>query len=691
MAPEARIVPQKPWNPQYFWIPVIAILVVSSLIYARPIVDPDFFWHLETGKLIESEHEIPRTDSFSYTAEGHKWVTHEWLFELIIYQFYKLGSFEAISVFNIAMCLLVIFVPLSMHRVKRIDPIWLLMIGLTGSLIYLTRSEPRPLVLTSFFFGIFILILENNIRKKTWHLWLIVPITLVWANWHSGFIFGLLLVAYYYVCELIRAARNSRDSIKPDHGRIGLVLMVSVLAGMANPNFIDAYMYPIWLGKFYSQVILKIVEISELVNLTPDQIPPFWLSVYLIVAGTAIGFRKLNWRGGLLIIALIALSMYRMRFTELYTPVFLAFAPDIIQTALDRIRLWLKGYRYQILMVPLTAATLLYICFLVSYCQYGPPHIGLSETAFPVESTNWIEEHDPPGNIYNSWNFGSYLAWRFYPERKVFMDGRLDVYEDVFRDILGGKDIIRDFGIDYVMENPTLNRFSTVYTPADWAMVSFDTDCVLLIKRNGAASGLIEGNEIYFLGPGNPIEMFKNIGNVPDEAKNILVQEVVRVTEANRSPAALISGIGAYIMLGEDYYPEARELLDSAMQEYPLLSRFWYLDAVLDFKMGNYEDAEATLRSMLLWWPRSNYAREFLGEVLMLKGDPQRAIRIWNRMVFMKETTADTHFLLASAFHEIGNDGEARRELEQYFTLAGISEPDPESEAGKLRAELGVD
>jgi len=35
-------------------------------------------WHLRTGQLI-LEEGIPRADTFSFTAAGHQWITHEWL------------------------------------------------------------------------------------------------------------------------------------------------------------------------------------------------------------------------------------------------------------------------------------------------------------------------------------------------------------------------------------------------------------------------------------------------------------------------------------------------------------------------------------------------------------------------------------------------------------------------------------
>jgi hypothetical protein len=48
---------------------------------------------------------------------------------------------------------------------------------------------------------------------------------------------------------------------------------------------------------------------------------------------------------------------------------------------------------------------------------------------FPKAAVIWIEENQPPGQMFNSYNWGGYLTWdlREYP---VFIDGRADLYGD---------------------------------------------------------------------------------------------------------------------------------------------------------------------------------------------------------------------------------------------------------------------
>ena len=50
---------------------LLAVLVATALAYLlRPIMDPDFFWHLKTGEWIREHRGLPASDPFSYTNAG---------------------------------------------------------------------------------------------------------------------------------------------------------------------------------------------------------------------------------------------------------------------------------------------------------------------------------------------------------------------------------------------------------------------------------------------------------------------------------------------------------------------------------------------------------------------------------------------------------------------------------------------
>ena len=54
----------------------------------------------------------------------------------------------------------------------------------------------------------------------------------------------------------------------------------------------------------------------------------------------------------------------------------------------------------------------------------------------PVAGARYIEDKHLPGPVFNHQVWGGYLIYRWYPERLVFIDGRIDMY---------GPDIVSDY------------------------------------------------------------------------------------------------------------------------------------------------------------------------------------------------------------------------------------------------------
>ena len=118
----------KPANPVYWWTMLILVVVVGIFLYAFPINDSDFFWHLEAGKVIADTRSIPHQDTFSFTSPGVKWVTHEWLFELVTWLVFAAGSYPALCILRIIFLLAIVLIPLLMLRRTGISPFWLLIL-----------------------------------------------------------------------------------------------------------------------------------------------------------------------------------------------------------------------------------------------------------------------------------------------------------------------------------------------------------------------------------------------------------------------------------------------------------------------------------------------------------------------------------------------------------------------------------
>ena len=63
---------------------VVLFMLIIFASAARPVKDPDFYWHLKTGQYLVETRTIPTVDMFSWSKFGSEWVTHEWLSEVIM-------------------------------------------------------------------------------------------------------------------------------------------------------------------------------------------------------------------------------------------------------------------------------------------------------------------------------------------------------------------------------------------------------------------------------------------------------------------------------------------------------------------------------------------------------------------------------------------------------------------------------
>jgi hypothetical protein len=88
---------------------------------------------------------------------------------------------------------------------------------------------------------------------------------------------------------------------------------------------------------------------------------------------------------------------------------------------------------------------------------------ALEAEAFPEAAVAFIAQHHPAAPVFNSYNWGGYLIWKLYPQYRVFIDGRADVY---------GDPLMRDFAHAYYLTQDWQDslekwQIQTVIVPPD--------------------------------------------------------------------------------------------------------------------------------------------------------------------------------------------------------------------------------
>jgi hypothetical protein len=139
--------------------------------------------------------------------------------------------------------------------------------------------------------------------------------------------------------------------------------------------------------------------------------------------------------------------------------------------------------------VLLLAAFLVFTFVRVRYVIHGQATAEAKE--LPEAAVSFIASHRPPAPILNHYNWGGYFIWRLYPEYRVYIDGRADLYGDAFMDDLATTYYLRGdlwrrtfekWGIRTVVLPPDAPVVTALQSLPDWKTVYSDSHAVVLTK-----------------------------------------------------------------------------------------------------------------------------------------------------------------------------------------------------------------
>ena len=162
---------------------ILAISIFLSLFMLR---ESDYFWHIKAGEYM-FKHGFLKKDIFSWSVRGKYWMSHEWLFEIIIFKLFQLFNNFSIYIYVLSSLICLNILIISINKNKYLKNIYFSTIWICISSILITISTPRPQILSLILFCLTIFLLydlyENENSKKIYFL----PfISLIWANIHGG-------------------------------------------------------------------------------------------------------------------------------------------------------------------------------------------------------------------------------------------------------------------------------------------------------------------------------------------------------------------------------------------------------------------------------------------------------------------------------------------------------------------------
>ena len=415
--------------------PIIRRVALCVVLYSlplialcQPVLDPDIWWHIRTGRWVVENHRVPATDPFSSFGSGRHWVAYSWLFEVLVSGCHRLFGLVGIWVLR---AIPVYAVAVALHGfIARREPRFVRVAGLlaVGFLGLLPLGTERPWHFT-ILFSIPTLAAIEAVRmgRRPWWLWTLPPVFALWANLHVQFVYGLGLLGLAVIGESADAYVLGDRSLsrRPNDPRILLILLIAcVLATGINPYGFAVYR-PVLEYCGHSSVFDEIQE-----HRAPDfrSISDWCLVGLAGAAAFAMGRRRSR---PTYLLALLVTTTY-LGFHSGRDRWILVAADLLILTS--EAPAWCPdSERFRYTRSRLLATSLCVGSALGIVAWWN----GISPTAlreaverkYPERAAAFLERSEPAGPIYNHFDWGGYLIWRL-PDYPVVIDGRTNLHGD---------------------------------------------------------------------------------------------------------------------------------------------------------------------------------------------------------------------------------------------------------------------
>lgn len=508
------------WTGRLAALALAAAILASGLLALYPIHSFDLWWHMRTGQLILEEGRIPRVDPFTYTAAGSPWVTHEWLAEVLFYLLNRAGGANLLVIWKALLSALTLglagWAGLVGCRVRERLPAAALGILLAGPLLAI-RAFIRPHLLTALLLAVTLLLLrkESATARPAWR-WALPPLFLLWANLHSGFLLGLGLVALYWAGEAlsIRVGAAGPAAEPCWRGRL-IALGASLLATLANPHHVEALLYPVRLVA--SPVVTGMI--AELQSPFDPRFRGALFLTFLLLCALALAAllagRLRRLQGSLIlpgaVFAVLALQTVRsVSELAVLIPALAAAHGERLST-----RKAVAAATSAVVLLGALGLGLLAVGPGIPMGSRENPRragLGVHQVNLPQAAVEFLRQTKPPGRVFSTMGFSSWLIHQLWPEKQVYIDGRLDVFPPEFlqgyRTMMatgaGWDEAVARYDIQMALVNypgqATRGRSlqDRLREDPDWVCVFFSDNALVYARRTPGNEKIIDRYGIAF-------------------------------------------------------------------------------------------------------------------------------------------------------------------------------------------------
>ena len=487
--------------------------------------DGDTAHHLAVGRQILATGTLTPVDIFSQPHFGQPWINWEWLSDVLFALANGALGLNGVALLAVTLIAGTIYALCRWCIARGLHPVPTLVLGLlataTSEIHWLAR--PHLFSLALLLLVLYLLEEYRTGRSLARRLALILPIMLVWANLHAGFVMGLVLCGAYWLETLIelgwwrwkgRPLANVRSlpigAAAPHPPAIMRDLRVYTLTGLAAT--VATLLNPYGWGLHAH--IIEVLRNPMITHITVEfqpldfRYPITW--PFLVLLGLTLIVVARTWRWvppshALLLVAGAILALQVARNVSQFSIIAPALLAPLIQrwiaarASAQPNGFWARyGTPARQLGVPWlfsgTVAALLALAALGG--SLGPWHIlraTWTEPTLPIRAVATLGRPDAPsGPLFNDMTWGGYLLYQLYPQQRVFIDSQVDSYGlSISQDYLtiataapSWDKLLDQYQIAWVLQRPNSPLVAALRArPAQWQETYHDTTAVILQRH----------------------------------------------------------------------------------------------------------------------------------------------------------------------------------------------------------------
>jgi hypothetical protein len=266
--------------------------------------------------------------------------------------------------------------------------------------------------------------LERFTQGKPKALWPLPLIFLVWVNAHGSFVLGFFVIGAHMACGLVEFRSGFLEAKRWTPTQRLHLLWISLLcliAVMITPYGARPAVWPVEVITHLRLNVLIGTEWEALDFSTPYA-HVFLVAVLVIMLAQVV--IPVTYR-----LETLALLFFTIAETCIHARFLIFFAMILAPVMASLLAQWLPYYQREqdhpaVNASLICAVTLGIMTFFPSTSKLQQ----MLDRGYPAGAVHYLRVHPELGNMFNRDEWGGYLIWAM-PERKVFIDGRNDIYE----------------------------------------------------------------------------------------------------------------------------------------------------------------------------------------------------------------------------------------------------------------------